>query len=161
MRIIAIDPGYERLGIAVLEREKKGVKEKILFSECFKTKPTLPHSERLLLIGNEVSKVIKEWQPTVMAIETLFFNDNKKTAMAVSEARGVILYAGACAGLTIHEYTPLQIKIAVTGYGRSTKDQIISMIPRLVDIKKEIAHDDEYDAIATGITFFASVIHIK
>ena len=90
-----------------------------------------------------------------MAIETLFFNSNQMTAMKVAEARGVALYESSKLGLEVFEYTPLQIKIAVTGYGRSDKKQMIDMICRLVTIEKEIKHDDEYDAIASAITCFA------
>ncbi len=161
MRILGIDPGYERVGIAILEKNNGDKKETLIHSECFKTTSSLPHHERLVLIGNHIKKVINEHRPQVLGIETLFFNNNQKTAMLVSEARGVILYEASQAGLTVHEYTPLQIKIAVTGYGRGTKDQVTDMVGRLVDIKKEIQHDDEFDAIAVALTCFASTRHLK
>ncbi len=154
MRVLAIDPGYERVGIAVVE--KNNGKDVLLFSECFKTPASELFSARLAMIGAEIARLAEEYQPTAMALETLFFTNNQKTAMQVAEARGVLLYEGAKRGLQIHEYTPLQIKIATTGYGKSDKKQIISMIPKLIKIEKEIAHDDEYDAIATGITCLAS-----
>src|SRR5690349_4662525 len=97
MRVIAIDPGYERMGVAVIE--KTTGKETLIFSECFKTSPKIPHEERLNLIGQEIEKVIKKYEPTAMAIETLFFKNNQKTAMHVSEARGVMLYVASVAGL--------------------------------------------------------------
>lgn len=155
MIILAIDPGYERLGIAVLEKNKGDKKETLLFSECFKTKTTNTHAERLLLLGEEISKIIKEYKPDALAIETLFLTTNHKTVMHVSEARGVILYESARHNLSIHEYSPPQIKSAVAGDGHADKKAIIKMVPLLINIKKEIKHDDEYDAIAVGLTFFA------
>ena len=154
MRILGIDPGYERLGIAVLEKQKNG-KEEVLFSECFKTIASLPHSERLLLIGNEVERVAKLYNPESLAIETLFFNTNQKTAMKVSEARGTILYAAKKCGLSIHEFTPPEIKLAVSGYGKSDKLQMIKMVKLLVYVREDIKHDDEFDAIAAALACFA------
>lgn len=154
MKIISIDPGYERLGIAVLEKETN--KEVLLFSECFKTSAKLPHSERLNLIGKKLEKVIKEYKPSALAIETLFFAKNQKSAMQVAETRGVIMYEGKRNNLEIFEYSPMAVKIAVTGYGKSDKIQLTEMVKRLIKIKKPIKHDDEYDAIAIGLTFFAT-----
>ncbi len=154
MRIISIDPGYERLGIAVIEKEKKQ-KELLIFSECFKTKSSLPHPERLTLIGNRIKEVIKKYKPEQLATEKLFFSGNQKTAMLVAEARGVILYSGKSLGLEVFEYTPNQVKIAVTGYGRSEKKQIIDMVKKLISVTKTTNSDDEFDAIAIGLTHFA------
>ena len=155
MIILSIDPGYERVGIAVLERLEKG-KEKVLYSECFKTSPKIAHTERLFLVGQKIREIIDMWAPEALAIEKLFFNTNTKTAILVAEARGVIVYEAALAHMDIFEYTPLQIKIAVTGYGRSEKRAIMMMVPKLIEITKKIKSDDEYDAIAIGLTFFAS-----
>ncbi len=159
MRILSIDPGYERVGIAVLEKKSGRDKEKLLHSECFKTSSKLLHDRRLGLIGKKIRAEIKKWEPGALAIETLFFNKNQKTVMAVSEARGVIIYEASSAGLEIYEYSPLQIKIAVTGYGRGDKNQVISMVKALISIKKTSVQDDEFDAIATGLTCFASEKH--
>jgi len=156
MRILAIDPGYERVGIAILEKNPRDKKETLLYSDCFKTSAKLAFVTRLAQIGEEIGRLIDEYQPQALAIETLFFSNNQKTAMRVSEARGVIIYTMASRGFPVHEYTPLQIKIAVTGHGKSDKRQVIAMAPRLIDIKKEISHDDEYDAIAIGLTCMAS-----
>lgn len=149
--ILSIDPGYERLGIAILKKEK-GQKEELIFSECFKTLAKEEHPERLKQIGNRIEEIIIQHKPEILAIEGLFFNTNQKTAMKVSEARGTILYLAKNAGLEIFEYTPLQIKTAITGYGRSDKNAVTKMIPALIDIKKEIKYDDEIDAIAVGLT---------
>lgn len=153
MKIIGIDPGIERIGIAVIERIAG--KETFLFSECFKTSAKLSHIERLHLLGDEVARVISEWNPDAMAIEKLFFETNTKTAMTVAEARGVILYEGAQARLVVHEYTPLEIKAAVTGYGKSDKRAIMDMVPRLIKLPTRPMIDDEVDAIAVALTAFA------
>jgi len=159
MRVLAIDPGYERLGIAVLEK-KAGGKEQLIFSECFQTPKTDEFINRLHAVGVELRNIIKEYSPQGIAIESLFFTNNQKTAMHVAEIRGVIIYEAMNYQLHFAEYTPAQIKNAVTGDGRADKKQIFSMVKRLVKINKEIKFDDEYDAIAIGITFLASqVIH--
>ncbi len=154
MKIISIDPGYERLGIAVLEKNK-GEKEKLLFSECFKTSSKLPHHERLSFIGNRIKEIIKKWKPEQLATEKLFFSGNQKTAMLVAEARGVILYTGSSLGLSVFEYTPNQVKIAITGYGLSEKRQMIDMVKKLIEVASKTNSDDEFDAIAIGLTHFA------
>ena len=153
MRILGIDPGFERLGIAVLE--KNGGKECVIFSECFKTSAKLEFAERLKLIGAEVRKIIKEYKPEVLAIETLFLNTNQKTVMRVAEARGVVIYEAAHAGLRIFEASPPQIKVATTGYGKADKAQIIKMVKMLIDVDEKKKSDDELDAIAIALTAFA------
>lgn len=153
MKIIAVDPGYERLGVAILERVN--TKDSLLFSECFMTDKKLSHGERLAHVGIELERLIDEHKPEALAIETLFFSKNTKTALQVAEARGVILHVAARKGLAVQEFSPAEIKIAVTGYGKSDKDQVMAMVPRLINITKPIKYDDEYDAIAAGITFFA------
>jgi crossover junction endodeoxyribonuclease RuvC len=159
MKIIAIDPGYERVGIAILE--KIAGKETLLYSECFKTSAIKSAEERLLLVGRELSTLIKKYKPEFLAIENLFFKNNAKTAMRVAEARGVMLYEGIKNNLPISEFTPLQIKVAVTGYGKSEKEQVKNMVKKLIKIDKGIKYDDEYDAIAIGLTFFACYRIIK
>jgi crossover junction endodeoxyribonuclease RuvC len=169
MRILGIDPGYERLGIAILERTTEArpqrYKEQVIFSECFKTSAKLEFNKRLKLIGEEVRKIIKKYKPEVLAIETLFLNTNQKTVMQVAEARGVVIYESACAGLKIFEASPPQIKIATTGYGKANKEQVMKMVRILVEIDNTKtppmagqASDDEMDAIAIALTAFA---HLK
>ncbi|HEY4505459.1 MAG TPA: crossover junction endodeoxyribonuclease RuvC [Candidatus Paceibacterota bacterium] len=154
MKIISIDPGYERLGIAILKKipKDRGV---LVFSECFKTSSKLPHHERLSLIGNKIKEVIKKYKPEALATEKLFFSGNQKTAMLVAEARGVILYTGSSLGLQVFEYTPNEVKIAITGYGRSEKRQMIDMVKKLIKVTSKTNSDDEFDAIAIGLTHFA------
>ncbi len=156
MKIISIDPGYERVGIAILEKNPGDKKETVMYSECFKTSAKIPFQERLLLIGEHLEKIIKKYKPENMAIEKLFFENNQKTAMGVSEARGVIIYICKKNKINVFEYTPLQIKSAVTGYGKADKGMVMDMVPKLVFMKKETKSDDELDAVAIGITCIAS-----
>lgn len=151
MRILGIDPGYERLGIAILEKNSLG-KEVILYSECFKTDSKLNFSARLVLVGTEIKNIINKYRPEVLSIETLFFNTNQKTAILVAESRGVVIYECENAGLKIFEATPLQIKTAVAGYGRAQKKDIIKMVKLLVAIDERKTSDDEIDAIAAALT---------
>jgi len=154
MKIISIDPGFERIGIAVIEKTflKKDI---LIYSDCFKTSAKIPFPERLRNIGNEIEKIIKKYKPKALAIEKLYFTTNQKTVMGVSEARGTIIYVASKNGLSIYEYTPPQIKVAVTGYGKASKEMVMSMVPKLIDIKKTIKSDDEIDAIAIGLTCLA------
>lgn len=153
MRVLAIDPGYQKVGIALLE--KAGGAEQLLYSDCFTTSPDLPHERRLLLIGEEIGRIAGIYAPQALALERLFFNTNERTALRVSEARGVIVFVAAQKNLPIFDYTPPEIKIALTGHGRSDKKQVMAMVDRLLRITKKIKEDDEYDAIAAGLTFFA------
>lgn len=149
MPVLAIDPGYERLGIAVLE------KSDVLFSECFKTSAKIPFEERLTLIGSHIEEIIKNHKPQSLVIENLFLGTNQKTVMRVSEVRGAIIYICKKNKLSIKELTPLQIKMAVTGNGRSTKDQVIKMVHLLVKNLPKKVLDDEYDAIAAGLAYLS------
>lgn len=154
MRVLGIDPGYERIGMAVLE--KKAGKESLLFSCCFKTSAALPFPQRLLAIGEKIHETIATHAPDALAIEKLFFNSNQKTALLVCEARGVLMYEALCAGLSVHEYTPLQVKMAVVGYGRGSKEQVQAMVRQLIVLPETTTSDDELDAIAVGLTALAS-----
>lgn len=159
MRIIAFDPGYERLGIAILEKEKN-TKETVLYSDCFKTSSKESHAERLAKIAIEIERLIKEFQPNQMAIETLFFNSNTKTALKVAEARGVLVAICAKEGLTINEYSPQAIKISVTGAGNSDKTQVAKMVGLITKIDIRTKIDDEVDAIAVGLCCFSTLRNI-
>ncbi len=154
MKILAIDPGYERVGIAIVEKTPHQ-KEAVVFSQCFKTEAKLPFPERLRLIGAEITRIIAEHKPRALAIETLFFTNNQKTAIAVAQARGVALYVAAEHGLKLYEYTPQQIKIAVTSYGKATKSDVLAMTRKLVTLDESVTSDDEVDAIAIGLTCHA------
>lgn len=154
MCVLGIDPGYERLGIAVVEKQNN--KETVVHSECFHTPKELPFYDRLFLLGEKIRTIIEKHEPRALAVETLMFNTNQKTAIHVAEARGVVLYEAARKKIEVYEFTPLQIKIAVTGHGRSDKKQVAEMVKKLVKIEKLDAKDDEYDAIACALTCLAS-----
>lgn len=156
MTILAIDPGYERLGIAVLKKEATDRKETLLFSECFHTSSKDTHAIRLGQIIVHLQEIITQYQPHTLAIETLFFSKNTKTALKVAEARGAIIATCAAQDLQVVEFSPQDIKIAVTGSGSSDKAQIIKMIPLLIPLPNSRKLDDEYDAIAIGLTYFAT-----
>ena len=153
MRVLAIDPGYDRLGVAVLEYESGT--ETVRFSGCLETDSALPLAERLYTIGTSFEQLLKDHSPDTVAIETLFFNKNVKTALGVAQARGIIMYLAQKYGCTVYEFGPQEIKIAVTGYGSSDKTAVTHMIKHTIRSVPEQALDDEYDAIAVGVTCLA------
>jgi len=155
MRILGIDPGYDRLGVAILDK-KGGTKELLLHSACLTSERTSIFSDRIKGLGLALSLVITQWKPEVIAIEKLFFTKNQKTAMGVAEMRGVITYIGATSGLIVTEYTPGEVKTAVTGYGKAEKRDVQRMIERLIELPSRTRHDDEYDAIAVALTCAAT-----
>ena len=150
MRLIGIDPGYGRLGVAVVERKRDG--EHLLFSVCLTTAKTLAFPKRLLTLGQALEKIIKKYQPAGLALEDLFFAKNRKTAMAVAETRGMIIYLAAKHKLIITTHAPNTVKLAVTGHGHADKNQMMLMFPKLIQIEKTIKHDDEFGAIAVALT---------
>ncbi len=153
MKVLAIDPGYDRLGIAVMEYQDG--REHLIYSDCLLTEKNTPLPDRLFTIGEAIKKILEIYQPDTVGIETLFFNKNIKTAMGVAQARGIILYLAKVAGCTVYEFGPQEIKVAVTGYGNSDKSAVFAMVMRLVADVPQGALDDEYDAIAVGITCLA------
>jgi crossover junction endodeoxyribonuclease RuvC len=159
VRVLACDPGYDRLGVAVLER-LDGV-DTLIHSACVVTDRSLPLNERLLAVGGALSDALSVYDPNTVALETLFFNRNQKTAIGVAEVRGIIIYLARARGCTVLEYGPQEIKIAVTGYGKSDKSAVTSMVKRLVKNVPPDALDDEYDAIAVGITALAHSRNIR
>ena len=149
MRILAIDPGYDRLGIAVVEGNPS--RPTLIASDCVEPKKGEP-AARLAEVSSAISIAIIDYAPDALGIETLFFSVNKKTALGVAEARGAILAAAGLANLPVIECTPAQVKLAVTGYGSADKESIAAMVPRLLDLPPKKRRDDELDAIAVGIT---------
>lgn len=149
-RVIGIDPGYDRLGVAVVEGGN------LIFSTCIRTDRQSSHAERLKQIADEILEVIAKWQPEALAIEKLFFNQNTTNALKVAEARGVVLQEAAQAGMPVFEYSPQEIKIAVTGYGQADKRSVEVMVRKLIRLPSRKMLDDELDAIAVGITHLAS-----
>ncbi len=155
MRVLSIDPGYDRCGVAILEIHPSGTPEYIM-SLCIETSSKKKLYERIADIVIGIEHVLTEYSPTECAIEKLFFTNNQKTAMGVSEARGAIINLAHRNGLSIHEYTPNEIKVAVTGSGNADKKQVTLMVGKLVRIPDiSTRHDDEYDAVAVGITHCA------
>jgi crossover junction endodeoxyribonuclease RuvC len=154
MRILAFDPGYERLGVAVIEKQKG--KEALLFSDCIRTAAKLPFPVRLKTLGEAAEALILEWRPEAVALEEVYFQNNAKTAMQIAEVRGVLAYLAGKADLPVLHYTPTQVKVAVTGSGRGDKAAVAAMVPRLLKLSDKKRLDDELDAIAVGITCLAS-----
>ena len=150
MRIIGIDPGTGILGFGVIDF--KGVKSKMIDAGVIKTPAHTPLDERLEDIFDNLMEVIKQTKPNVMSIEKLFFARNVTTAMSVSHARGVVMLAGKKSGLSIFEYTPLQIKQTLTGYGRADKKQMQEMVKLHLSLKATPKPDDCADALAAAIT---------
>ncbi|MCI6502043.1 MAG: crossover junction endodeoxyribonuclease RuvC [Clostridia bacterium] len=149
MIILGIDPGIAIVGWGVLSYA--GNKFKVLGYGSIQTPAGMPTEDRLCVVYSELREIIKKYKPEHMAIEELFWNTNQKTGIRVSEARGVILLCGRQAGLDIYEYTPLQVKQAVVGYGRADKKQVISMVTLLLGLTSAPKPDDTADALAIAI----------
>ncbi|MDB5189293.1 MAG: ruvC [Parcubacteria group bacterium] len=147
-RILGVDPGFDRLGLAVIEGDAS--KPTHIWSDC--VSPAKGEAaDRLAAVSKAVSDAILKHQPDALAIETLFFSTNKKTALGVAEARGAVLAAAGTHKLPVMEFSPGQVKLAVTGYGSADKKAIAGMIPRLIVLPKKKRKDDELDAIAVAI----------
>jgi len=154
MRVLGIDPGYDRFGIAIMERQNN--REVLIHSTCATTDKKAALPDRLRTVGDALDAAIRTYAPGAIALETLFFNKNVKTALNVAEARGVALYVARSHDIPVYEYSPQAVKIATTGYGASTKDQVEGMLHRLVVGIPKKALDDEYDAIAVALACLAS-----
>lgn len=150
MRIIGIDPGYAIIGYGVLDYDNTGSFHVAAYG-AITTEPNVTFELRLKKIYEDLNYVLGRTKPDVMAIEKLFFTNNKTTGIGVGEARGVVLLAAAQAGLKIHEYTPNEIKNAVTGYGRAEKKQVMELTRMLLDLKELPKPDDTADALAVAI----------
>lgn len=150
MRILGIDPGTGILGFGVIEVIRG--EARLVDAGVIRTSSKDQDAVRLQTIFEELTTIIAETKPVAMSVEKLFFAQNVTTAMTVSQARGVVLLAGQQAGLTIHEYTPLQIKQALTGYGRAEKKQIQEMVRVILKLKAIPTPDDCADALAAAIT---------
>ncbi len=155
MIILGIDPGTATTGFGVLRFDKNGLE--CLDFGCIETSSQLSQGERLKILERELNKVIKKHRPSVMAVEDIFFFKNMKTAVAVSEARGVIILTAAKMKLSTHEYTPLQIKQTVTAYGRADKKQVAKMVQLLLNLKYLPKPDDAADALAAAICYTRTV----
>lgn len=152
MRVLGIDPGFDRLGLAVLEGDPS--RPTVVWSACV-TPAKGTASERLNAVHEAVVSAILQHHPDKLSIETLFFSTNKKTALAVAESRGAILAAAGAHEVRVSEYSPGQVKLAVTGHGGADKGAIARMIPHLVKLDERKRLDDELDAIAVAIAGLA------
>jgi crossover junction endodeoxyribonuclease RuvC len=150
MVILGIDPGIGRCGWGVVEFQSS--KFRVKSYGCIETKPNSEIEKRLLTIDIEIVRLIKEFTPDVLAIEELFFGTNSKTALAVGQARGVILLSAARNKIPIAVYTPLQVKMSLTGYGRADKNQIAQMVKIILKLEKIPKIDDTSDALAVALT---------
>ncbi len=155
MRILGIDPGIARTGWGVIE-EIKNLKLKIKNYGCIETSSKKKTEERLADIYAEILNLIDKYKPDAIAVEELFFNTNAKTAFVVGQARGVVLLAGAQKTIEIGAYTPLQVKIAISGYGRAEKAQVGKMVKTILNLKEIPKPDDTADALAVGLTHLFS-----
>ncbi|MDO5033357.1 MAG: crossover junction endodeoxyribonuclease RuvC [Eubacteriales bacterium] len=149
LRILGLDPGYARTGYAVLDcvQDRFSVVDYGLIETLAHT----PFPRRLLTIDQAISSICERFQPQVMAIEELFFYRNITTAIGTAQARGVAVVAAARQGLEIYEYTPMQVKLAVTGYGGAAKEQVQAMVKILLSLREVPKPDDVADALAIAI----------
>lgn len=149
MIIIGIDPGTAITGYGIVKRTSNNLTA--IDYGCITTDSQMPNSQRLIIIEKQLTKLIKKHQPEQIAVEDIFFFKNLKTAIKVSQARGVVLVTAARKKIPISEYTPLQIKQAVTSYGRADKRQVQQMVKVLLSLKEIPKPDDAADALAAAI----------
>lgn len=147
-RVLGVDPGFDRLGLAIIEGDPS--RPTHIWSDC--VRPAKGADEaRLAAVTEAVLTAITEYAPDALALETLYFSTNKKTAMAVAEARGAVLSAAGTRRVPVLEFSPAQVKLAVTGYGAADKKAIAQMLPKLITLPPKKRLDDEFDAIAIAI----------
>ena len=147
--ILGIDPGVATVGFGIIS-EKGGVPKPKRYG-VISTPAKMRLALRLKQINDDVSELIQAFKPDAMAVEELFFNTNQKTALAVAQGRAAIILAGEAHGIPMFEYTPLQVKKAVTGYGKATKNQVMEMVKRLLEMEQIPKPDDAADALAIAI----------
>lgn len=150
MVILGIDPGYATVGFGLIDANCG--RHKPIAYGVIETPKSARFPDRLKYIGEETAKLIERYKPDAIAVEELFFHDNRKTAIMVAEARGVVLYVAEKSGTALYEYTPLQIKQALTGYGRAIKCQIQQMVKVMLCLDCIPKPDDAADALAVAIT---------
>ncbi len=156
MIILGIDPGTATTGFSIIQATKNKKKIKVLDYGCIITNSSLSNGERLKIINEQLEKIIRKYKPDALAVENIYFFKNLKTAMPVSQAKGVILLTAAKEKIPVYEFTPLQVKMAITGYGKAQKKQVQEMIKIIFNLEKKPKDlnkrkDDATDAI--GIAF--------
>lgn len=155
MRILGIDPGLAIVGYGIVDKE--GNSYKTIYYDAITTQAHTPIENRIKIIYDEMNLIIEKYKPEVISIEELFFNNNAKTALAVGQARGVVLLSAVEHNIPIYEYTPLQVKQALTGYGRASKMQIQQMMKSMLGLSEIPKPDDVADALAIAICHGNSV----
>lgn len=155
VRILGIDPGFDRLGVCILDKE--GTKETLVFSTCITSSRKDSFEKRLVVIGEQLETIITTYSPHELSIETLFFTKNQKTIITVAEVRGICIYLAHKNGVALYEYSPPQIKLAIAGHGKASKEDIAIMVPKILKQPLLInTLDDEIDAIAIALTHSAN-----
>lgn len=149
MRILGIDPGFAITGYSIIDYQ--GNKFKLIDSGAVTTKAGVSFPQRLTKIYDDLSMIIDKYKPDAISVEELFFNNNVKTAINVAQARGVVLVVGCQKQIPTYEYTPLQIKQAVAGYGRADKIQVQKMVKAILNVEKLPKLDDTTDSMAAAI----------
>lgn len=148
--VISVDPGYERLGVAVLKKENG--KEFLLFSDCLISLKKDDDASRIFTIGLAFKKIIKKYKPDAVALEKIFFTTNQTTGILVANMSGVIKYLSKEKNVPVFEYTPTAVKMAMTSHGRASKEDVHQMVARLLILPPKKRLDDEIDAVAVGLT---------
>ncbi len=160
MRILSIDPGYAILGFSIIDADiEKNSAELVIYGTV--TTKIESFEKRIAEIGDSFLSICDKYNPQEIAIEQLFFIRNITTAMHVSEIRGVIFYLSEKRGIPVYNYTPLEIKLSVTSYGKANKKQVQSMVKRFFNLEKSPKSDDAADAIACGITHLIKKYNIS
>ena len=150
MRMIGIDPGYATVGFGVVDYDGRSFS--VVNFGAITTAPDVPFAERLMTIHADMTEILKLYKPDSLSVEKLFFNTNHTTGIDVAQARGVIMLASVQCGVEINEYTPLQVKNAVVGYGRAEKRQVQEMVRSILHLKEVPKPDDTADALALAVT---------
>ena len=149
MRILGLDPGIATVGFGIVDTEKN--KQRLVSCGVITTPAHTPLTQRLDQIYTDLEELIRTYRPDAMAVEELFFNTNITTGISVAQGRGVIILCAFRMGLKIYEYTPLQVKQAVVGYGRAEKKQVMDMVRRILDLPAPPKPDDAADAVALAL----------
>ncbi len=149
MRVLSIDPGYDRCGVAVIDEQ--GAKNHLVFSTCIQTDKKNEYIDRLKEVVSTVEGYIADYKPDMVGIEQVFITNNQKTATKISEVRGALLFVCAKAAIRVFEFSPSQIKLAVAGTGSATKDEVTKMVSLILKTDNSKKLDDEFDALACGI----------
>jgi len=149
LRILGIDPGYAIVGFGVVEYA--GINFRLINYGAILTEAHTPFTERLCAIDTDIHEIFERYQPDCMAVEKLYFTSNQKTAIDVAQARGILILAAAKKNIPVFEYTPLQVKMAVVGYGKAEKKQVMNMTKNILNLEQIPRPDDAADALAIAI----------